>query len=764
MHLSIKQKLIFWTLTMLFLVLAMSIISIWSIHWVGKSGEIILETASSCSEIQDLRLSFEKVLMPPHDYLIYGDPSERENLDARLDDLKNSLRRVKEKTRMLKGEHIREIKSPLDVTIDGIKQIETLAKDIMSVSDPLGIEAGRLMEEMDRETERVKRSLQKLIVRLEKAHITATAQPLYKIMISFQNLLMPPHDYLILGNNDEKAHFTLLLDDLTEQLGQLIQLPNVKEERDIVNEVTSGFKNITELAEQILAIDDPLKLRAGRNMKQMDRIADEVILELDTFIKHFKKDAEFVKRRADRIKSGSVHFALLISFLLVIGGLIAGVLFTFHVTEPVRQLLKATQRISAGDLDHKARVMSGDEIGALAVSFNKMTDDLRTYQDQLIHAKEYIDNIIKSMIDTLIVVDPDGTIRTVNQAALNLLNYESEENLVGQPIEKIFAKDTLFYDGDEMARLITEGSIRNYDTVYHTKDKIEIPINLSASVMRDKDGILLGTVCVARDMREIQKLIADLRRAYKELQSAQAQLIQSSRLASMGVLAAGVAHEINNPMNIVINYAGLLEDELDPASEHAGYVKAILKEGQRIIEIVQNLLAFARTDRQDHAQAPCRIMDVINASIAFLEAYLANDGIRVQTLYDTDLPMIKAKSNQLEQVFINFILNARDALNEKYPSPHPDKIIKIKVGKGKIDGREYLQILFQDNGIGIKKEDIDKIFDPFFTTKRAGKGTGLGLSISYGIITDHKGDIKVESTRGEKTIFIINLPLENGGA
>ena len=122
-------------------------------------------------------------------------------------------------------------------------------------------------------------------------------------------------------------------------------------------------------------------------------------------------------------------------------------------------------------------------------------------------------------------------------------------------------------------------------------------------------------------------MINDLKTAYKDLQATQAQLIQSSRLASMGVLAAGVAHEINNPMNTIINYAGLLEDELLPGTEHASYVQGILNEGQRIINIVQNLLAFARADKKDHS--PCHITDIINASLAFMEAYLNKDGITV---------------------------------------------------------------------------------------------------------------------------------------
>jgi len=267
-------------------------------------------------------------------------------------------------------------------------------------------------------------------------------------------------------------------------------------------------------------------------------------------------------------------------------------------------------------------------------------------------------------------------------------------------------------------------------------------------------------VGVARDMREIQKLISNLTHAYKDLQNTQAQLIQSSRLASLGVLAAGIAHEINNPMNTIIKYAGLLEDELEPASEHASYVQGILNEAQRIINIVQNLLAFARTDKKDHI--PCHITDIISTSIAFMEAYLAKDGIAVTTDFEPDLPVIKGRASQLEQVFINLILNARDALNERYPSQDPNKRIEIQVRTGDENGGGYLRIVFKDFGTGIDAEDLDKIFDPFYTTKRADKGTGLGLSISYGIITDHKGRVQVRSEKGRHTTFIIDLTTEEG--
>ena len=451
----------------------------------------------------------------------------------------------------------------------------------------------------------------------------------------------------------------------------------------------------------------------------------------------------------------SLIFIILLFLLISISS--ASFILRF-VNRPIRQLTFGTRRIMAGDMDYRIHTPAEDEIGELAKSFNQMTVDLKTYQGQLIQAKEYIDNIIKSMIDTLIVFNPDKRIRMANQAALKLLQY-NEEELIGKPVKKIFAHDTPFFNERDFKRLIKEGAIRNYDTQYLTKQGVEIPINLSASVMSDRDGNLLAIVCVARDMREIQKLIHDLKQAYKELQTTQAQLIQSSRLASMGVLAAGVAHEINNPINSIINFAGLLEDELEPGTEPADYVEWILRQGQRIIKIVKNLLSFARSDKQEHG--PCIITEVIHMSIALMEAYLAKDGIQIQTFYEPDLPRIRAKTSQLEQVFINLLINARDALNEKYPKANKNKKIKIEAKVMEKNDTAYIRIEFTDYGNGIDKEDIDKIFDPFFTTKEIGKGTGLGLSISYGIIADHKGNIEVRSQKGNHTTFIIDLPTES---
>ena len=428
MRLSIGKKLLSGIVFMLILVAAMTVVSIWSVQRVEKGGEIILKASSYICDIQNLRLSFEKVLMPPHDYLIYGDPNELNNFEQSISDLKKALIQVNEMIEMYEGGYADIVKRPLEVTSDGIIGIEDMARDIISVPDPLGIKAGRLMEEMDAITKLVSQDLEGLIESVSKDNDSSILHPAYEILVLFQNSLMPPHDYLILGDKVERENFKLLLKDLDHDMDRLLKISRPGHERETIRTVIKDFGKVTDLARRILAIEDPLKFRAGKKMKQMDAIADEVIIELDSLLEHFKKEAEVAKERADRIRSASIHFAILVSLILVIGGLIAGLAFSSSITDPVRQLLKATQRISAGDLTHKAQVTASDEIGELAKSFNKMTDNLRTYQDQLIHAKEYIDNIIKSMIDTLIVVNPDGTIHTINQATLNLLNFEKEED------------------------------------------------------------------------------------------------------------------------------------------------------------------------------------------------------------------------------------------------------------------------------------------------------------------------------------------------
>jgi len=236
----------------------------------------------------------------------------------------------------------------------------------------------------------------------------------------------------------------------------------------------------------------------------------------------------------------------------------------------------------------------------------------------------------------------------------------------------------------------------------------------------------------------------------------QAEAMRAAHLASLGELAAGVAHEVNNPINCVINYAQILANKSRKGTEQNDIANRIIKEGMRIAGIVRGLLSFARERKEE--KAPVRVDEVLRDSLALTESILLKQGIRVVVDLPAGLPEIMANSQQIQQVFLNLISNSRYALNEKYPDNHENKVIEIRGKETAPDGRPCVNITFYDRGTGISSAMIEKIMLPFFSTKPTGKGTGLGLCISHGIVNDHGGKIMVHSTEGEWTEVVVSLP------
>jgi signal transduction histidine kinase len=260
----------------------------------------------------------------------------------------------------------------------------------------------------------------------------------------------------------------------------------------------------------------------------------------------------------------------------------------------------------------------------------------------------------------------------------------------------------------------------------------------------DHRGRVEGVVVNARDITDTRKL--------------EEQLIQSQRIESIGTLAGGVAHEINNPINGIMNYAQLILDSLDRATPAAEFAREIVHETERISRIVRNLLTFARHEKQAHS--PALLADIVSAVLSLIQTVMRHDQIALEVAIAEDLPKIKCRSQQIQQVIMNLLTNARDALNERYPGFDPDKKIAIGVRQIEKEGRRYIRTTVEDHGNGILPEVRERIFDPFFSTK--GKGTGLGLSISYGIVRDHGGELTVESEPGRHTRFHMDLCVDNG--
>ncbi|MBF0551085.1 MAG: PAS domain-containing protein [Deltaproteobacteria bacterium] len=236
----------------------------------------------------------------------------------------------------------------------------------------------------------------------------------------------------------------------------------------------------------------------------------------------------------------------------------------------------------------------------------------------------------------------------------------------------------------------------------------------------------------------------------------QAEAMQACHLASLGELAAGVAHEINNPITGIINYGQILINECSLESMEKDIGERIVKEGERIGRIVKTLLSYARDWREE--KKPTRASAILEESIILTQAQIRKEGISLKIDIPDDLPKVKANFQQIQQGFINIINNARYALNEKYPGRHKNKRFEITGERVTINDHPYVRITFYDQGVGVSAHELSMLTKPFFSTKPFGKGTGLGLNITQRIITDHGGFLSLESTKGEFTRVTVDLP------
>jgi PAS domain S-box-containing protein len=339
---------------------------------------------------------------------------------------------------------------------------------------------------------------------------------------------------------------------------------------------------------------------------------------------------------------------------------------------------------------------------------------------------------------------PDYRTVEVNKQACQLLGVRQQECL-GRDIRELL-RTSAPAAKPELMMTSNGQSAGDTELLIQTADNQTLPVSVAfAPISAGGEEMMIMSL---RDLSVRKKLEA-------EREEMQRQLYQSSKLASIGELSAGVAHEINNPLNGVINFAQLLKDEERPRSEfEEQMIDGIIEEGERIAQIVRGLLAFARADTQELRQV--HFAESIKTSIALFGHQFEKDGITVEINLEPDLPLVRADGSRLRQVVVNMISNAHHALKAKAGNSDEQKLFRITAHRAGKHG-ELVRVEFYDNGVGIKREDLGKVFDPFFTTRREMGGTGLGLSVSFGIVRDFGGKITVESEEGEFTRFIIEL-------
>ncbi len=390
---------------------------------------------------------------------------------------------------------------------------------------------------------------------------------------------------------------------------------------------------------------------------------------------------------------------------------------------------------------HPIKNQEGEIIGYEGINLD--ISERKRIEDELREANEFFMNLIESSVDGIIAADMKGNIIIFNKGAEVLTGYSAEEVIGKIHITQIYPPGIA---KEVMRRLRSSdygGTGKLLPTQFNVVNKFgaEIPIQISAALIYNGTGQEIASVGIFTDLRS--RLMME-----KKLQETHLQLVSSEKMASLGKLAAGIAHEINNPLGGILIYSSLMMEDLPEDDSKRGDLARIVQEAGRCKEIVKSLLEFAR--QTEPKKEPTDINQAINDGLFFLVNQALFHNIQIVKELDPFLPFVRGNAGQLKQVFMNIIVNAAEAMHGSgtltiTTSPSPDE--------------KTVQIEFADTGEGIPEENLTRIFDPFFTTKDVGKGTGLGLATSYGIIEEHGGKISVKSKVNKGTTFTIELPV-----
>jgi two-component system NtrC family sensor kinase len=386
-----------------------------------------------------------------------------------------------------------------------------------------------------------------------------------------------------------------------------------------------------------------------------------------------------------------------------------------------------------------------DEKGRI-VGYEGLNIDIserKRMERELKEANEFLTNLIESSVDGIIVTDTKGNILIFNKGAENILGYKGEEVVGKMNIRSVYPPGVA---KEVMEKLRSPdyggvGKLTSFPIAHRRKDGELIEGDLSASLIYDEEGRVIASVGIFKDLRERLRIERELR----EMQQA---LLQSEKLAAMGRLTSQIAHELNNPIYGIMNTLELLKTEIPPESKRRRILELSLSETQRLAEMLRNMLSFSKPEEEK--RKPIKINELVEGILLMMERQMRESNIKVETYFDEGIPEVMASTNQVRQVMLNLIKNAKEAM---------PKGGTLTVRTTREDNKVLIHI--QDSGVGIPEEIRDKIFEAFFTTKQKVKGVGLGLSVCYGIIKDHGGEIKVESEVDKGTSFKIHLPISS---
>jgi two-component system NtrC family sensor kinase len=363
--------------------------------------------------------------------------------------------------------------------------------------------------------------------------------------------------------------------------------------------------------------------------------------------------------------------------------------------------------------------------------------DRRVAERRYRRERDFNKNILNNTQSMILVLDTAGLVSYANRRCFEA-GYR-EQDLLGQPLVELVTPARRPLLAEALERTLQGAALDNLEIPLFRGSGTPGQFSISLSPMRDEQGEINSVVVVMTDITDAASL--------------QAKLMHTEKMAALGQLVSGVAHEVNNPLAAIVGFTDLLLENPAVPDDAKEELQVILQEAQRTRVIVQNLLSFAR--QMPAQREPAQVNTILKQTMKLRAYDLENHGVELTEKYAVELPMIIGDPHQLQQVFLNILNNAYDAVQE---IRRTGKIEVQTMHRG-----DKIEIMFRDNGPGISQ--IDRIFDPFFTTKEVGKGTGLGLSICYGIIQAHRGEIIAKNNPdGDGSTFIVRLPIAEKAA
>ncbi|OGR82444.1 MAG: hypothetical protein A2902_03530 [Elusimicrobia bacterium RIFCSPLOWO2_01_FULL_64_13] len=495
--------------------------------------------------------------------------------------------------------------------------------------------------------------------------------------------------------------------------------------------------------------DEIVKLhQSGKRVLAFKLVSTALTDNIDMAKSNFNLLTEFMDTKEERAKEmirllTLIQYGLIVLFAVVWAVFLwLGVKFAKSASRTLTELKSAADAVASGSLGKKLQAAeAGGEIGALISSFNNMSNSLRRITG-------FLNAITSSSPVALISSDLDGKITFFSPSAETVTGYPIGE-AIGQPLTMLIPQRYRKALMESFKRAVESGDLNKLNSSakggteisMRMKSGEEIPCEIYLSSMRGSNdpshaGELIGFVAAVLDLREKKKL--------------QGQLFQQDKLAAVGQLAGGVAHEINNPLGVILGFAQSLLNRMGKEDPMRMPLESIEREAGRCRDLVQNLLTFSRMRKLEREE--CDLNEEVGKALSIVEASTKAHSVELERDLAEGLPKLTANGTQIQQVVINLANNSIDAMPR-------GGILTVRTRRAENGGREFLQIQVEDNGEGIPEEIRSRIFDPFYTTKEVGKGTGLGLSIVHEIVQIHGGGVAVRSEAGKGSEFTVSIPL-----